>query len=129
MEQVYSWESQARQYAPSGEPGISYERHYADGFDRGPENPVDCLLFRNDNGVLVGILNYYPQGDTTGLIEQAGNFNVWVAPDAQRHGVATALLRNARLRWTINLAQQRWSPQGLAWIKALHRRCSETEQP
>jgi len=120
---VYSWESQARQYAETGEPGISYERHYAGQNDREGEGPaVDCLLARNHKGQLIGILNHYP---TDSVLEQAGNVNVWVHPDAQKRGVATALINEARKLWLINFQQQRYTPEGLRLLASLRRQPNE----
>jgi len=121
---AYSWESQARQYAERGHPGIGYERHYADGRDVGPTNPVDCLLMRDQGGELLGILNHYPEDgyDHGFLIEHAGNVNLWVKPSCQRQGIGTALLAEAEKRWTIDYTQQRYSPSGLALLRSLQRK-------
>src|ERR1700722_12827312 len=52
---MLSWESQAPQYPASGPPGISYFRgEVSDTLF------VNCLLYRDENGELVGILNHYP---------------------------------------------------------------------
>jgi GNAT superfamily N-acetyltransferase len=123
---VYSWESQAGQYAPSGLPGIGYERHYADGFDIGPEAPVDCLLMRDVHGQLVGILNHYPETDPGGL-EQAGNVNLWVRPDRRRRGIGSMLMRAAQERWPIRFEQQRYTRDGIAFVTALRRTQTSAE--
>lgn len=117
---VFTWESQAEQYARFGLPGITYERHYANEEDAPPGAPVDCLLMRDVHGKLVGILNHYPESDPGGL-EQAGNINVWVRPDRQKRGIGTALVRAAQERWPINFQQQRYSPEGLKLLSALRR--------
>jgi GNAT superfamily N-acetyltransferase len=118
--EIFSWGSQARQYARTGDPGIGYERHYADGYDRGPRNPVDCLLMRDVHGDLVGILNHYPEDHALGM-ERAGNINVWVRPDRQKRGIATRLVREAQKRWAVNAAQQRYTPEGLRLLASLER--------
>lgn len=117
---VYSWESQANQYAPLGAPGIGYERHYANEHDAPPGPPVDCLLMRDRTGVVVGILNHYPVGGEDDL-EQAGNINVWTRPDRQKRGIAKALLREAKARWDLDPRQQRYSAEGLALLHSLDR--------
>ena len=54
---VYSWASQAMQYPDKGSPGIGY---FA-GEVGGGLPPVDCLLYRDDDGTVIGI---QPQGST-----------------------------------------------------------------
>jgi GNAT superfamily N-acetyltransferase len=117
---VYTWESQADQYARYGDPGVGYERHYADGEDKGPECPVDCLLFRGESGLLLGILNHYPEADPGGF-EQAGNINIWVKEDQQGRGIGRTLVREAKKRWGLHVEQQRYSDAGLAFLKAMDR--------
>ena len=119
---VYTWESQACQYAPKGEPGIGYELHHANEYDAPPGAPVDCLLMRDRRGDLVGILNHYP---TTSDLEEAGNVNIWVRPDRQKRGIASRLVREAQSRWEINFLQQRYSPAGLKLLASLHRKEAE----
>lgn len=79
---------------------------------------VDCLLYRNDDGILLGILNY-----------RAGKINGWVHPDHQRKGIGGALLVEAMNRWDdINLEEQdyrfRGKPAfaGVAFVMALKDR-------
>ena len=125
---VFTWESQACQYAAKGEPGVGYERHYANEFDRPPGAPVDCLLVRDRHGDLIGILNHYPEDDPGGF-EQAGNINVWVHPKRQRRGIGQMLVREAQERWQISLEQQRYSPEGLRLLAALRRPQDPTQAP
>jgi GNAT superfamily N-acetyltransferase len=123
--ECFSWESQARQYAVIGKPGISQEDHEI------LSKPVHCLLFRDANGRLRGVLNYYPQQITshsgprnrlrTGtarVIQEAQSCNIWVSPKHRRQGIATRLLRTAIARWPIPLASQRYTPDGLAFVRA-----------
>jgi uncharacterized protein YndB with AHSA1/START domain len=91
-EQMYTWESQAAQYPPSGPPGISYVRGNVSD-----EVFVDCLLYRDETGELVGILNHYPV-DLPPL-EREGDQNIWVRPDRRRQGIGSALMTEASLRW------------------------------
>jgi GNAT superfamily N-acetyltransferase len=91
-EQMYSWESQAAQYPQTGPPGISYVRGQVSD-----ELFVDCLLYRDENGDLVGILNHYPVDFPP--YEREGDENIWVHPSRRRQGIATALLLEARVRW------------------------------
>jgi ribosomal protein S18 acetylase RimI-like enzyme len=125
---AYTWESQAVQYAPTGQPGLGYERHYADGTDTGPEAPVDCLLVRDANGMLVGILNHYPEDDPGGR-EKAGNVNLWVHPDRRRRGIATLLLTEADARWSVDWRQQRYTEDGLRLLKSRLERVAERNTP
>ena len=108
---VYSWASQARQYPPLGVPGISY---YPGHTDKGT---IDCLLWRDPNRRLRGILNHYPF-DVPGF-EKAGNVNLWVHPGWQRKGIGTALVREAQRRWTVDLTRQRFTIAGAALADAL----------
>lgn len=108
---IFSWESQAVQYPRTGPAGISYFRGDLD--DR--EEYVDCLLYRNDAGQLIGILNYYPQN--IGVWEKKGNVNIWVKPTHQHCGVASRLLAEADRRWQIDFEQQRYTPAGLALVR------------
>lgn len=120
---AYDWESQAQQYAYRDTPGICYERHstYELGAQLGDKIAfIDCLLYRDEDGLLVGILNYYPNDNEW---EQAGNVNMWVKPDHQRQGIGTALAVEGLRRWPdTDLEQQRYTSQGLLFFDALCRR-------
>ena len=91
-EQMYTWESQASQYPPTGPPGVSYFRG-----ELSKELYVDCLLSRDETGALVGILNRYPTDFPPH--EREGDANVWVRPDRRRQGIGSALLSEASFRW------------------------------
>ena len=91
-EQMYTWESQAAQYPRTGPPGISYVRGAVTD-----ELFVDCLLYRDETGELVGILNHYPADFPP--YEREGDENIWVHPGRRRQGIGTALLLEARFRW------------------------------
>lgn len=111
---AYSFESQARQYLPLGEPGIGY---FA-GVIESHLPPVDCLLWRDTHGLVRGILNHYPIDYPPW--EHAGNVNIWVHPDFQRRGIATALVDECEERWgPINFDQQQYSDSGLAFMRAV----------
>ncbi len=115
---VFSWPAQAAQYPPVGPPGISYFRGDVSTAARAAY--VDCLLMRDVNGVLTGILNHYPQDLPP--YEQAGAVNIWVRPDRQRRGIGTRLAREALTRWPIEIRQQHLTPAGAAFAEALERR-------
>jgi GNAT superfamily N-acetyltransferase len=108
---VYSWASQARQYPALGRPGISWLGGET------PHGTVDCLLWRDPNRRLRGILNHYPF-DVPGL-EVAGNVNLWVHPQWQRQGIGSALVREAQRRWSVDLSRQRYTTAGAALADAL----------
>lgn len=129
---LFTWDSQAKQYDKVGKPGINYERHYATGcFDEigDPcDAPVDCLLYRNNKGHIIGILNHYPTTSYESPFlhamkhptETAGNVNVWVRPDRQRRGVGRKLITEALRRWPdIDVTQQKYTPAGHAWATRL----------
>jgi uncharacterized protein YndB with AHSA1/START domain len=94
----FAWESQAAQYPRTGPPGISYFRAELPNNSDKLSLFVHCLLYRDETGELVGILNHYP----TDLppLQREGDRNVWVRPDRRRQGIGSALLTEAMLRWT-----------------------------
>lgn len=102
---LFSWESQANQYPAKGRPGVSYFAGET------PLGTVDCLLYRDIKGNVVGILNHY---GFDSIWEKPGNVNIWVRPDKQRRGIATLLVREAARRWDVNLDQQRFTESGAA---------------
>src|SRR4051812_37166458 len=104
--QILDWDSQARWYPPSGQPGLSYFAGQT------PLGVIDCLLWRNESGELVGILNHYPFRTPEG--QEPGTFNVWVKPGWQRRGIATRLANEALLRWRVDLNVQTYTPEGAA---------------
>jgi GNAT superfamily N-acetyltransferase len=119
---AFTWSSQACQYAEHGPPGCSHEQHAIIGDqevsvgDPDTEMLIDCLLMRDRHGALIGILNHYT-GENE--YEKTGNVNVWVRPDRQRRGIATALVREAQNRWNVDWRTQRYTEQGLALLKKL----------
>jgi GNAT superfamily N-acetyltransferase len=106
---VYAWATQAPQYPPDGPPGISYFRG-----DVSPDVWVDCLLWRDEDGTLRGILNRYPTDIPPW--EAQGNFNLWVDPDWHRQGIGTALITEADRRWSLDFEQQRYTLEGAALV-------------
>jgi GNAT superfamily N-acetyltransferase len=114
MGDIFSWESQAAQYAFRSEPGIHLERHHVG--ELGNQTVIDCLLSRDEMGMLIGILNHY--ADNNSELEQEGNINIWVKPDHQRQGVGTALIAEAVRRWGIDFNQQRYTNEGFALIQS-----------
>ena len=112
MPAVLSWDRQAPQYhkAKPERPGIVYFQ----GFEEGSQEWVDCLLMYDENLELVGILNYYAIDFPPW--EKAGNFTMFTRPDRFRRGIASALLDEARRRWTVDLDQQEWTREGAAFI-------------
>jgi GNAT superfamily N-acetyltransferase len=117
----FSWASQARQYPALGPVGVGY---FAGDVSElfGPGARVDCLLHRDRDGALTGLLNFYPIDMPP--FEQAGNLLVMVRPDRRRQGVATTLLAVALRRWPIDLHAQRFTPGGAALVAAYLDRAS-----
>lgn len=104
------WPQQVRCYPQFGSPGITYfagVRH---------DGVVDCLLWRDEDGRVGGILNHYPTDFPP--FERAGNLCLWVAPGWQRRGIGRALLTEANRRWTIDFDQQLYTRGGLALASA-----------
>lgn len=108
---VFSFASQAEQYPRFGLPGISYFKGVVDPYY------VDCLLWRDDHGVILGILNHYPQSNHW---EESGNVNLFIHPDHKRQGIGTALVKECVARWgPIDLDQQDYTPEGAAFFDRL----------
>lgn len=108
-EPALSWESQVCQYPTRGPKGISYFRgECPDG------EYVDCLLFRDKSGKVRGILNHYPNDMP---LEKKGNVNLYVHRKFQRRGIGSKLLAEADRRWSLNFEQQRFTPEGWAFVQ------------
>lgn len=107
---LFSFEVQARQYDACGMPGISYFR--GDIAEAGIY--VNCLLYRDEHGAVVGILNHYPV-DTKW--EKRGEVNVFIKPNHTRRGIGRALWTEAEKRWgtAIRLGGQMNTPDGIAF--------------
>lgn len=106
-----NWISEQLAQYPAGARGISYFRG-----DVNQECWVDCLLYRDAGGAVVGVFNYFSVDIPP--YEQKGNFNILVASDWRRNGIATALLNEAVKRWNISFVQQRCTPDGAAFLTA-----------
>ncbi|WP_370943969.1 GNAT family N-acetyltransferase [Amycolatopsis sp. cg5] len=115
---VFSWPSQAGQYPAGGPPGITYFRGDVSEFF-GPGAYVDCLLFRDVDGVLVGILNHYPQDMAPRV--KAGEVLIQVREDRRRRGIATKLLQEALSRWSLDFERQNYTPSGVEFTEAFIR--------
>ena len=123
QEEIYSWASQVWQYPEYGVPGLSYflgriNRNGSTATDfLGAGQKVDCLLWRDEHGLVIGVLNHYP---TDFPLERAGNVNVFIEPSHKRQGIGTALVAEANRRWgPINMDQQRYTPEGAAFAERL----------
>jgi len=114
----WKWDAQVVQYPVIGQPGISYKQEeFTEPELKGLK--VDCILYRNENGILIGILNHYPQ-DIPGW-EKAGNFNVFVDPTQQRKGIGKDLIKEALTRFNTTLEQQSWTPSGFLMLQSYLR--------
>lgn len=109
----YDWYSQVGQYPPRGECGISYFKGEVETISDGYY--VDCLCWRDDKGILRGVLNYF---NASTPWERAGNFSVFTDPTWQRRGIASVLLREAMHRWTIDWNQD-YTPEGAAFVNSV----------
>jgi GNAT superfamily N-acetyltransferase len=115
IDSVWTWKSQVIQYPLRGPKGISLFNAEIDAKE------IHCLLYRDKNGKVRGILNHYPfnmpsRSNSAELIEKAGNVNVWTDPKFQRRGIATKLLADADERWNLNFAQQLYTAEGHALV-------------
>ena|SRR5579872_1312459 len=112
-----TWESQAAQYPPTGPPGISYFRGQVTA-----DYHVDCLLYRDENGELIGILNRYPADFPP--YEREGSVNMWVRPDRRRQGIGRSLGLEAMSRWEPHPERLKYTEAGARWVAAMERRYS-----
>ena len=122
---MLDWDSQARWYPERGEPGLSYFPGTT------PLGVIDCLLWRNEAGELVGILNHYPFRTPEG--QEPGTFNIWVRPGWQRRGIATRLADEALRRWPVDLTRQAYTAEGAAattrWAQRQQNASGSSERP
>lgn len=99
------WAKQVGQYPANGQEGLSYFKG-----EMG-DKWVDCLLYRNKAGKLIGVLNHYPFNFPP--YEIKGNINVMVDPKEQKKGIGKKLMAEAIKRWKdIDLYKQKWTPSG-----------------
>jgi GNAT superfamily N-acetyltransferase len=103
-EAILDWDTQVAWYPPHGPPGLSYFPGHT------PHGVIDCLLWRNEAGEVVGIFNHYPFRTPEG--QEPGTFNVWVKPGWQRRGIATRLADEALRRWPMDLTKQTYTAVG-----------------
>ncbi len=116
-----SWESQAAQYPQTGPPGISYFRGQVTA-----SYFVDCLLYRDEHGELIGIANHYPSDLPP--YEREGNVNVWVHPQRRRQGIGTELALECVRRWQPHEPQEtRYTGAGLKWVTAMSKKYRDLE--
>jgi GNAT superfamily N-acetyltransferase len=105
LDAMLAFAREARLYPPHGEPGITYFEDRVGGIFT-----VDCLLYRDTAGELVGLFEHYPLGLPPFEREKA--IALHVRPDHQRQGVATRLLEEALRRWPLDLDHQAWRGAG-----------------
>jgi GNAT superfamily N-acetyltransferase len=111
----HSWESQVGQYPVDGPPGVSYLAGPVPG-----ALPVDCFLWRDPDGALRGIANYYPQDYE---LQPRGSVNLWVQPGHTGRGIATALMLALRdLRPEVDRQQQQYTEAGARFVMSFLQR-------
>ena len=127
-EQILPFSSQVVQYPKEGPLGLSYFRG-EDDYLRGLGWWVDCLLYRDKNGKILGILNHYPQNMPAeypgGPSEKKGNINIFINPNNKKSGIGTALLEEAIKRYDVDLNKQRYSEEGANFINNYVRKLPE----
>lgn len=112
-----SWSSQVHQY-PRGRPGLTCFQATHEDY---PLAPIDCLIERDRQGYVIGILNHF--GHDMPPLERAGNVNVLVHPAMQRRGIGTRLLLTAMDLWPdIDLMAQTYTPAGRSLAASCSRR-------
>ena len=108
----FPWSSQVMQYDTLGRMGISLFIG-----ELGEEIlPVLCLCWRDERGLLRGVLNYYQENN---YWENKGNANLFVDPEWYGKGIGTALLLEAMNRWQIDFQQQKYTKQGASFVARL----------
>ena len=125
---AFDWQSQAVQYPRLGVPGTVLEQHWVDTrTGQEVQQPVgtpshitriDCLLHREPDGSLSGILNHYNENCP---LEQSGAVNIWVRPDRQRSGIATSLVMAANALWSLRVDDQRCTVDGVMLVAHVAR--------
>jgi GNAT superfamily N-acetyltransferase len=125
----YPFEFVASQFPRLGTPGNEHVRQRIlavvvkfPNRDQPLWTTTDALLSRDDDGNLVGVLIYYPEGFTAfGCyeIEKPGNLTIYVHPDRRRQGIATRLNEEAERRWTLPTGQQNYTDDGRAFARSL----------
>jgi hypothetical protein len=116
----WPFKGQAKQFDKKGPPGLSYFKGTGNGLQ--PGQWVDCLLWRDEKGILKGIVYHYPQDLP---LEKKGNMNVFISPDSKRQGIASKLVAEAIKRYDVDLRQQRYSEEGAAFINNFVRNLPE----
>jgi uncharacterized protein YndB with AHSA1/START domain len=118
-ERMYTWDSQAAQYPPTGPPGFSYVRG-----DVSDEIYVDCLLYRDETGKLIGILNRYPMDIPP--LEREGDQTIWVHPDHRRQGIGSTLSTEAFVRWgpSPNVSDPKLTESGVRLARGMEEKRS-----
>lgn len=76
----------------------------------GIQSGLGFVAWRGQRGHIHGILT----------LDQHMGFLVHVDPDHRRRGIATRLLDEALRRWDLDLAGERYTPAGAAWIATYH---------
>jgi GNAT superfamily N-acetyltransferase len=113
-DELLSWESQVCQYPYKGEPGVSYFAGVVEDV-----GTVHCLLYRDDKGHVIGILNYF---DFVSVWQKPGDVNIWIHKRHQGEGVGKALWTEAVRRWNVKLQNQtKMTPAGAAFAEAMMR--------
>lgn len=107
------FESQRVQYPEVGEAGLEHRIEQDGHF---PDRDIHCILWRDESGRTVGILNYYPHDFPP--YELAGNVNVYIDPDHARNGVASRLMEHALEHWDIDFTQQNYTVAGARFAEA-----------
>jgi 8-oxo-dGTP pyrophosphatase MutT (NUDIX family)/DNA-binding CsgD family transcriptional regulator/predicted ABC-type ATPase len=121
--QPWPFKGQAKQFDKKGPPGLSYFKGTGNGLK--PGQWVDCLLWRDEKGILKGIAYHYPQDLP---LEKKGNLNIFISPDSKRQGIASKLVAEAIKRYNVDLRQQRYSAEGAAFINDFVRNLPENKE-
>lgn len=104
------WDKNTRKIEPTGPSGFSVLN---------VRSGVLTLVYRDEEGILKGLLNYYPNGIFAR--NKPGEVELLVHPDARRQGIGMKVLKEGIRLWDIQARKQRYNPAsaGLteAWLK------------
>ena len=98
-------------YPKKGNPGICYLKSIYNS-----DQVVESFTFRNQLGILLGVIDFY-LGNTIPM-EKEGNCNILVHPDFMNKGIGKKLLEKGDAIWKIDFSQQKLTPSGLNLVKS-----------
>lgn len=78
--------------------------------------PVNTLLYRDEQGILRGIITHFPKAIIPYKME--GEVDLAVDPSCRRQGIGMKLIKKASELWDIQAKLQRYTPASAALTEA-----------